>query len=124
MEASSVQIDFLMNIYKIYAFSALIIVFVFNLVYLKNVREFLNYIKEKYPEKWKQMGEPSIFYNNSPRNTLRVLKMLQEPDEIEDERLRLLKRKTKILFTWVLRINIVFIASAIIIPIVISLMSI
>jgi predicted PurR-regulated permease PerM len=70
-------------------FIGIIIGFVINLVYLKNVRKFLNYLRDKHSDKWQALSEPTVFVNNSPRNTIRVWRYIQKEEykEIGDEKL-------------------------------------
>ena len=112
------QIQSLTNITIAVLFGLIVIGFIINLVYIKNLRKLLNYIKEKHPDKWKQMGEPSIFYNNSPKNVFQVLKFFRKPIETEDEQLKLLKQKTKFLLIASLALFALGASSIIVIPII------
>jgi len=45
-------------------------------VYFSSLSKLLNYIKNKYPEKWQELGEPTIFVGASPRNIINILRFI------------------------------------------------
>jgi len=61
-------------------FIGIIVGFVVNLFYLNSVRKLLNKLKEKHPENWKALGEPTMFLNNSPKNSLRVWRYIRKEE--------------------------------------------
>lgn len=84
----------------IFAIFAILIVFglLVNSVYFFLLRKIFILLKTKYPEKYKELGEPSLFWNNSIRNGVRVLKFLfsNDPIILKDTSLLKLQKNTKL----------------------------
>ena len=64
-------------------------------LYLISYRRLLNVLKNNYPEKWKQLGEPGFFDDSDARDMKRFLQFLRSPTDIEDTDLIQMKSKTK-----------------------------
>lgn len=76
-----------------------ITIFVNNVVYLASIKLVLNFLQSHYPDKWKELGEPSLWWNNSPRNSFRLIGFLfKNPDNIQDSKFTLLRKLTLSLF--------------------------
>jgi len=58
------EIPHLMQIFYI----LFVTVFIINAFYFLFLRKLFNLLKNIYPEKFKELGEPSLWWNNSPRN--------------------------------------------------------
>lgn len=72
-------------------------IIVTGLYFLFLIRIF-NLLKKNYPDKYKELGEPSLWWNNSPRNGVRVLRFLFSKDPIFSTDEELLKSKRFALF--------------------------
>ena len=59
----------------------------------------LNYLKKTYPQKWLELGSPSLFWNNSIRNNIRALRFewSDEHKALKDKFLDKMIRLEKIL---------------------------
>lgn len=64
-------------------------------LYLISHRRLLNRLKNNYPEKWKQLGEPEFSDDSDARDMKRFLRFLRSPNNIEDPELIKMKSKTK-----------------------------
>lgn len=78
-------------------FIGVIVGFVINFIYLNNLRKLLNYLRDKYPDKWKALGEPTVFTNNSPRNAIRVWRYIRKEEykDIGDDELNKIGSKAR-----------------------------
>lgn len=54
----------------------LIIFMVANVWYLKRVREIFSYLEQHQPTAWADLGKPTLFMNNSPGHTSKLLRFL------------------------------------------------
>jgi len=55
----------------------MIIVFmVANVWYLKRMREILSYLEQHQTAAWEHLGKPTLFMNNSPGNTIKLVRFL------------------------------------------------
>ena len=91
-------------------------------LYLISYRRLLNFLKNKYPEKWKQLGEPEFFDDSDACDMKRFLQFLRSPNNIEDPEIIKMKSKTKTLFIigviliggplsyWIVRFLILFLS--------------
>jgi len=61
--------------------------FVYNVIYLSKVKLYVKYMKTNHAEKWKELGEFSLFANNSPSSTLKFLKFTFSDRSIDDPKL-------------------------------------
>jgi len=52
------------------------------ILYFLSLRRLFDLLKNKYPEKYKELGEPSLWWNNSPRNTIRIVAFIFSKDSI------------------------------------------
>lgn len=59
-----------------------VIGFINTAFYFFSLRRLFNLLKEKYPDKFKELGEPSLWWNNSPGNGIRVLRFISSKDPI------------------------------------------
>ena len=64
-------------------------------LYLVSYRRLLNALKNNYPEKWKQLGEPGFFDDSDARDIKSFLKFLKSANDIEDIDLIKMKSNTK-----------------------------
>ena len=92
-------------------------------LYLISYRRLLNFLKNNYPEKWKQLGEPGFFDDSGARNIKRFLHFLRSPNDIEDPEVIKMKSKTKTLLIigviliggplsyWIVRFLILFLST-------------
>lgn len=72
-----------------FAFIAWAVLFVNNALYLLRLRRLLALVEQRWPEKWKELGEPKLFtvfsYRQSVyRNSRTILKFLRNPGFVED----------------------------------------
>jgi hypothetical protein len=83
-----------MSTMLVIGFSLLIIVFIIGVIL--NLA-FLNRLKKSHALKWKELGEPTLFYNNSIKNSLGVKKFIRERQDLAlgDSRLSLLTMLNK-----------------------------
>lgn len=79
-----------MQIFYILFVTAIII----NAFYFFFLRKLFNLLKNKYPEKFKELGEPSLWWNNSPRNGMRVLRFISSKDPLFSSDNELFKTRT------------------------------
>jgi hypothetical protein len=63
--------------------------------YLISYRRLLHFLKNNYPEKWKQLGEPGFFDDSDARDIKRFLQFLRSPTDIEDPEVIRMKSATK-----------------------------
>lgn len=56
--------------------------FVNGAFYFIFLTKLINMLKEKYPDKFRELGEPSLWWNNSPRNGYRMLRFILSHDPI------------------------------------------
>jgi hypothetical protein len=54
------------------------LLFVFNFLYMRKVAVFFKYLREKQPSIWEELGKPTLFWNNSPGNQMKVLAYLKD----------------------------------------------
>jgi len=101
-------------------FIGIIVGFVVNLFYLKNVRKLLGYLKEKHLETWKTLSEPTIFANNSPKNSLRVWRYIRKEEykTLNDGELNTIGSRTRKLLRFSLSYFVVLIILFIVVLIV------
>ena len=59
------------------------------LVWFRQLSKLFAYLKERHPEEYKAIGEPTLIMNNTPRNNILFLRFIQSsrPSEIGDEKL-------------------------------------
>jgi hypothetical protein len=67
--------------------------FVDTALYFIFLRKLFNLLKNKYPEKYKELGEPSLWWNNSPRNGVRTLRFISSKDPLFESDKELLRTK-------------------------------
>ena len=63
--------------------------------YLILYRRLLNRLKNNYPEKWKELGEPGFSDDSDARDIKRFLKFIRSADDIQDPELVKMKSRTK-----------------------------
>lgn len=56
--------------------------FVIVAFYFLFLSRLFNLLKNKYPDKFRELGEPSLWWNNSPRNGIRVVRFISSKDPI------------------------------------------
>lgn len=56
--------------------------FIINVLYFFSLRKLFHLLKNKYPEKFTELGEPSLWWNNSPRNGIRIIRFLSSKDPL------------------------------------------
>ena len=66
-------------------------------LYLISHSRLLNFLKNNYPEKWKELGEPEFIHDSDARDMKRFLQFLKSPNDIEDSEVIKMKSKTKTL---------------------------
>jgi len=81
--------DSLINVFYFF----FVLDFVINAFYFYFLRKLLKLLKENYFEKFKELGEPSLWWNNSPRNTIRVLKFVFSKDPVFSSDINLSKTR-------------------------------
>ncbi len=64
-------------------------------IYFSNLSKLLNYIKNNYPKKWKELGEPTIFMGASPKSIIKTLRFIFSEYNGDDSHLKVLMSKTK-----------------------------
>jgi len=91
-----------------------------NFLYLSYLRKLLNFLKEKYPESWKALGEPSIFkLSFSPKKVLRIFRYInnEEYKNVGDETLNLIGSRVKKFFrfgiVWVSLLTLLIMAATV-----------
>lgn len=97
-----------------------VVMFYFDLKYKANIVKLLHYLKNKYPEKWKEVVGP-IFTETLPgaifagfifmSQEKKIKEFLKEQDNLNDNELTELKSKTLYYFTWDMRLIKAFIAT-------------
>lgn len=92
-------------------------------LYLISYRRLLNVLKNDYPEKWKQVGEPGFFDDSDARDIKSFLKFLESANDVKDTDLIKMKSKTKSfliigvlliggpLLYWIIRFLILFVST-------------
>jgi len=92
-------------------------------LYLISYRRLLNFLKNNYPEKWKQLGKPEFFDDSGARNIKGFLQSLKSPNHIEDLKVIKMKSTTKTLLIigviliggslsyWIIRFLILFLST-------------
>jgi len=75
-----------------------IVMFIWVVSILWLTKKLLNILKSRYPSKYKSLGEPSLFWNRSPSNSIKLFNFIFSPQgsQLND------KEITKIL--WEIRI--------------------
>ena len=76
-------------------FVGLFIGFILLSVYFSNLHRLLKYIEQNYPEKWKDLGAPTIFMGASPRSIMKTLRFIFSLEYDDDFQLKSLISKTK-----------------------------
>ena len=61
--------------------------------------KFLGYLREKHIEKWKELGKPTLFINNSVQNNIKTLRFLKNREYL-DLNDNLLNQKAKFLWNY------------------------
>jgi len=74
--------------------------FIFIGLYLISHSRLLNFLKNNYPEKWKELGEPEFLDDSDAGDIKRFLHFLRSPNDIEDPEVIKMKSKTKYYFLW------------------------
>jgi hypothetical protein len=64
-------------------------------LYLISHSRLLNFLKNNYPEKWTELGEPEFIHDSDARDIKRFLQFLRGPNGIEDPKVIKMKSKTK-----------------------------
>ena len=82
--------DLLINLF----YSFFVLGFVINASYFYFLWRLFKYLKENHPEKFKELGEPSLWWNNSPRNGIRIMKFLFSKDLIFSRNINLSKNRS------------------------------
>ncbi len=74
------------DIGKIFGYVAVFIGTPLVAIYLLNLGRFFKNLRERCPNVWRSMGEPSLFVRNSPASNFRFLKfILQEEYKLIDD---------------------------------------
>ena len=81
---------FLIQIFYILFITA----FIINVLYFFSLRRLFHLLKNKYPEKFKELGEPSLWWNNSPRNGIRIVRFLSSNDPLFSTEAELSRTRT------------------------------
>jgi uncharacterized membrane protein (DUF485 family) len=70
---------------------------VLTIVYLILLASMFDRLRKMYPETYRELGEPSLFLRNSPKNNIRVLGFLmrREYRQMPDESFRLLAAQAR-----------------------------
>jgi hypothetical protein len=64
-------------------------------LYLISHSRLLNFLKNNYPEKWKELGEPEFIDDSDAGDMKRFIQFLRSPNDIEDPEVINMKSKTK-----------------------------
>ena len=64
-------------------------------LYLISHSRLLNFLKNNYPEKWKELGEPEFIYDSDAGDIKRFLHFLRSPNDIGNPELIKMKSRTK-----------------------------
>lgn len=63
--------------YAFLIFPPMVIVFmVANVFYLKRMREIFSYLEQHQTAAWEHLGKPTLFMNNSPGHTIKIVRFL------------------------------------------------
>ena len=59
------------------------------LVWFRQLSKLFAYLRENHPQEYKEIGEPTLIMNNSPRNNIALLRFIQgkRPSDLGDEHL-------------------------------------
>jgi hypothetical protein len=74
--------NFIIITKTIFPIFIIVLVFLAGVGFLLN-HIFLNYLKERHVEKWKKLGSPSLFTNNSIQNNIKMLRFFKNKEYLE-----------------------------------------
>lgn len=66
------------------------------IVWFFQISRLFTYLRENHPDEYTEMGQPTLFMNNTPKNNVSFLRFIlsERPSELNDE---LLEKKCKFL---------------------------